>query len=119
MTCFVYLIGSEGVTPSCKIGVTKRPGDRVRTLQCGNPWLLWVEKTWKYDTRTSAEFVERVLHRALDGYRVQGEWFSIDCDAALKVIGWVLDRLDAQDFEPDEMFRRAEDMLDEIMMEGC
>jgi len=114
--CFVYLIGSEGLAPSCKIGITKNPDDRVKSLQCGNPNLLWVKKAWIFDSRQYAEFVERSLHCALSSLRLQGEWFAVDCDDAVEVIDWVICRLSKQDIDPNLLMTTADEMMDDILI---
>lgn len=57
-----------------KIGFTSScPHKRLRSLQTGSPnplRLIGLKWTTKAD--------EREMHRALDAYRVQGEWFDIN-----------------------------------------
>ncbi|GHB26471.1 GIY-YIG nuclease family protein [Salinicola rhizosphaerae] len=60
-----------------KIGFSKNPEKRIRTLQTGNSRKLaimgWLEK--------GDAFLEKRLHRKYEPYRLNGEWFSIEpCD---------------------------------------
>lgn len=111
--CFLYLIGSEGITPSCKIGIAKNPQQRLKTLQCGNPNLLWVSRAWEYQSRADAEDIERVMHESFSGYKMQGEWFSIDCDDAVIAMNSVFRNLH---LSSGVNTFRADDLLDKILM---
>ena len=41
----VYFIFQEGDDAKCKIGKSKKPNDRLRQLQTGNPNKLYIYKT--------------------------------------------------------------------------
>lgn len=114
--CFMYLIGSEGRFPACKIGITKNVDSRLKTLQCGNPNVLWVSKQWGYQSRATAEVMESIMHCAFSSYRMTGEWFSVHCDDAIKVMDWVFERLHKQDVDPNLLMLEGGDLLDEITM---
>lgn len=68
---FVYFAQPEGGGP-IKIGATKKhPEKRLSSLQTGSPVPLvlisWLPCEW---------WLEKALHRALDNFRVSGEWFA-------------------------------------------
>lgn len=67
---WVYLIGSprSGVV---KIGVSKDPERRLRSLRTGSPVALRL--LWK---KPGAEDLEEALHAYFSAYRVRGEWFD-------------------------------------------
>jgi hypothetical protein len=78
---FIYLI-SSGLTDKYKIGVSKKPPNRKKELQTGNPFELSVVKYYE------SEFcykIESVLHRLLkykkyvseDFSYLKGEWFNL------------------------------------------
>ena len=52
-----------------KIGKSRNPKHREKTLQSEEPDILMV-KTWDKD-------IERVLHKKYNNYRIRGEWFEL------------------------------------------
>jgi hypothetical protein len=60
-----------------KIGVTKYPGKRLGDIQSGNP-----AKVHLVASVPGGRELERMLHRFLSRYRVNGEWFSTGLDSA-------------------------------------
>lgn len=81
---YVYLIQLEG-TDIYKIGFAKKPGERIKTLQTGNPFKLILVES--YQTKRASK-VEKVLHRNYSSYKadeneykLQGEFFQLDIQA--------------------------------------
>ncbi|WP_107500574.1 GIY-YIG nuclease family protein [Streptomyces sp. sk226] len=75
---FVYLIGIVPVGPAVpyvKIGYTQDVWDRLRELQCGNPFELRV-----LSFLPGGREAEALIHCALVNHRVRGEWFHLGND---------------------------------------
>lgn len=71
----VYVIRCEG-TDCYKVGITRgEVGGRLRELQVGCPYRLVVVSSVIVD---NALRVEGLLHEALSGSHVRGEWFTLD-----------------------------------------
>lgn len=70
----VYLITDGFHT---KIGVAnnsiEKVEKRLRCIQTGSPYKLWIEKVFEGSFE-----LESLLHRSLDDYRLNGEWFVFD-----------------------------------------
>lgn len=68
---YVYFVQAE-YGGAVKIGKARNPRTRVNELQCGNPDLLVIRAVI-----VAARSTEGNLHRALDDYRLEGEWFHL------------------------------------------
>ncbi len=92
--CFLYLIASSAPLPAhinaeatiCKIGISADPDARLCSLQTSNPFPLEIDAEWHFPNRNMAMILERVAHKALELYRVRGEWFAVDLSLARYVI---------------------------------
>lgn len=77
-TCYVYLMHdlSNGYH---KIGISKDPQYRERTLQSEKPT---IEKVCakEFPTRQIAEAIEAALHKSYASKRLRGEWFNLDLE---------------------------------------
>lgn len=74
--CFVYLM-YDSSTNCYKIGISKRPQYREKTLQSQKPCIdLLFAKS--YPSRKLARAFENSLHKAYKEKHVRGEWFSLD-----------------------------------------
>lgn len=75
-TCYVYLMHdlSNGYH---KIGISKDPQYRERTLQSEKPT---IEKVCakEFPTRQIAEAIEAALHKSYAANRLRGEWFNLN-----------------------------------------
>lgn len=74
---FVYVV-SEGANGPVKVGVAKRPRQRLAELQIGNPRKLKLAGSWLAETRSRAIGVEFEVHAEMKRYRLRGEWLDID-----------------------------------------
>lgn len=81
---YVYIIGSEN--GPMKVGHTIDVSRRLRNHQRNSPQPLHVIATWNCGTAVDAQAAERYCHWLLREYRVQGEWFSVSPDVAVRVI---------------------------------
>lgn len=77
-TCFVYLMHDTS-NDFYKIGISKDPQYRERTLQSEKPT---IEKICakEFPTRQIAEALESALHKSFATKRIRGEWFSLTPD---------------------------------------
>lgn len=79
---YIYTIGysvelrttHEAFRP-VKVGVAADPKSRVRQLQSGNPYRLFILGTFE---GTQAD--EKWIHSKLEPYRMEGEWFDLPSD---------------------------------------
>lgn len=60
----------------CKIGISKNINGRLSEIQTGYPFPLSI-----YFTKPLSQprKTESILHKALDDFRLKGEWFYTDC----------------------------------------
>lgn len=77
---YVYLINLEG-TDVFKIGHSKNPKQRIKSLQTGNPYKLVLVESFK---SKRASQIEKTLHRRfassktdVDECKLQGEFFNL------------------------------------------
>lgn len=77
---FVYFIQQKGKgNQPVKIGYSKDPRERLKTLQTGNPRELLLRVNIPCETEALAIHLERCLHRIAGSKHraLQGEWFMI------------------------------------------
>lgn len=67
---YIYII-SDG--EQFKVGVSFDPDKRLRTMQTGNRRKLTLEHI---ELKNEPYKVEKVVHRQLQKYRTNGEWFE-------------------------------------------
>jgi predicted GIY-YIG superfamily endonuclease len=77
---FIYIIGSTN--GPYKIGFSKNPETRLRSLQTGNSDKLKVLYTENID-KSSVRFVENRIHSNLKHRQIKGEWFNIPLESAI------------------------------------
>lgn len=83
MTSYIYIIGSDN--PPYKIGISKNPDKRLKSLQTGHPFPLQIHSARLTDI-SETKYLERMIHQNLKFYRTKGEWFNIELkDAILEV----------------------------------
>lgn len=75
---FVYLIACQGIN-RVKIGYSADPNKRLKELSTGAPGQLVLLATWR-----GTQKHEAMLHKHLDKYRSQLEWFEIDAHLAMQ-----------------------------------
>lgn len=74
--CYVYLM-KDVSNNYYKIGISKTPEYRERTLQSEKPTIEMICNK-KLPARKIAEAFEKALHTAFADKRIRGEWFSLD-----------------------------------------
>jgi hypothetical protein len=79
----IYVIGAfhAGRLLAVKVGFSLYPRDRLESLQTGSPLKLEV-----LTTRPGDRLAEVALHRAMQAWRLRGEWFSPTIDV-LGILG--------------------------------
>ncbi len=82
-TCYTYLMQDEA-TGYYKIGMSKNPEYRERTLQCEKPTIVLLASR-KYYSRGEARDQERYLHQKYRLARVRGEWFNLTINEVIDV----------------------------------
>ena len=73
--CFVYLM-CDSKNGYHKIGISKTPEYRERTLQSEKPTIELVCAK-EYPSRKIAEAIESALHKVYERERIRGEWFNL------------------------------------------
>ena len=71
---FIYIIGST--QPPYKVGISKDPQRRLKSLQTGYPFPLQVLYT-KTTKICKTKLLEQVIHRHLKMHKTHGEWFDV------------------------------------------
>lgn len=71
----VYIIENE--LGFVKIGIAKDPEARLREIQIGTPFRVWVRDSRRVP---DARRIERFLHDRFKKYHIRGEWFDIPED---------------------------------------
>jgi hypothetical protein len=77
MTSFIYIIGAT--EPPYKVGISRDPNRRLKSLQTGYPYPLKLHYTKETDI-CKTKLLETVIHRHLKLYKTTGEWFNVKLD---------------------------------------
>ena len=86
----LYIIRMGGAGP-IKIGIATDPYSRMNELQTGNPQELQLIKVYDY-----CAMFEDKIHKELENYRMQGEWFA---NQALPVAVNIMNKYEGQNHE--------------------
>lgn len=76
---WIYIIGSED--KPYKIGLSKNPNKRLKSLQTGHPKLLKIHYTEEIP-ECKVRYIESCIHDALKLCKTHGEWFDISLENA-------------------------------------
>lgn len=71
---YLYAIGIE--SEFMKFGIAQDPQLRLSGVQTGCPVTIYLLAQMKVQNRTKAGELERLLHSAMQPYRLRGEWFN-------------------------------------------
>ena len=87
---FVYVIANlnsayEVVGP-VKVGISNNPLARMQSIQTGSASRLVLVSRYAFWKRSHAQRVERCFHDTCQVYRLEGEWFDINPDAAVSLM---------------------------------
>ena len=72
---YIYVIGSDN--PPYKVGISRDPAKRLKSLQTGHPFPLQLHFTKATDI-CKTKLLETVIHRHIKFHRTHGEWFNIN-----------------------------------------
>ena len=86
---YVYVIAAESTCSYVKIGISDNPHRRIRQLQTGSPFFLFVFGVFEAATREAAEGIEAAAHYIMDEARAAGEWFCVLADEARDTLKFV------------------------------
>ena len=75
---YIYVIGKDKRDSPVKIGTSTNPQGRLKVLQTANHEKLHIKHLVECKSVANASAMEREIHRKLDQYRVNGEWFSVE-----------------------------------------
>ena len=73
--CYVYLM-KDTANGRYKIGMSKKPEYRERTLQSEKPEITLICSKM-YSSRDEARKIEKELHQRFKNNRIRGEWFNL------------------------------------------
>ena len=74
-----------------KIGFTKDPDKRLRTLQTGNPKKLQIHYK-EMIGENEVKYIEKQIHKELKRKQVSGEWFNVSLDDAISEVKYAVMR---------------------------
>lgn len=77
---YLYVIGPNNGS-RVKLGFSKNPEQRLKTLQTAQPEKLLLHYKEKF-TEQQIRLYERTLHRELAHHRLSGEWFALTPEEA-------------------------------------
>jgi hypothetical protein len=83
----IYIIGTE--TPPYKIGFSKTPEKRLKSLQTGHPTKLSLHYV-KEIPDTQVKNIEKQIHKAITYKRTKGEWFNILLEDAISEVNFAV-----------------------------
>lgn len=86
---WIYVIG-DTASPY-KIGFTKDPDKRLKTLQTGNPKKLQIHYKEQIN-ENEVKYIEKQIHNELKRKQVSGEWFNISLDDAISEVKYAVMR---------------------------
>jgi len=81
---YLYAIGPNDNGP-IKIGFSKNPIQRIKTLQTAHPSPLVIHKMVAFET-DKIRLVEKSIHQSLSYKKKKGEWFNITPEEAIDFI---------------------------------
>jgi hypothetical protein len=77
---YLYAIGT--MENKQKIGFSKNPENRLKTLQTGNSEPLYLHYKFEINESTARKF-EMHVHKDLSYKRIKGEWFDMSVQEAI------------------------------------
>ena len=92
--CFIYVICQDGKncqTGPVKVGITKDPYSRIKSLQTGNHHRLSYALKLTVPNKEMAAFIESAFHSIQQENRMIGEWFDIGVSEATQIVAFYLE----------------------------
>lgn len=92
---FVYVVTASEFCQ--KIGISNNPASRLASLRTGhyqNLKLVFTVET------PHAEWAEAQAHKAMEKWRIRGEWFAVQASLAVDYVQWAVNASLGWDFKP-------------------
>lgn len=105
----VYFVVEKSNKPNLKIGYSRDSNNRLSSLQTGNPNKLILLWTFEAADRGT----EKEIHKALEDYRLQGEWFKWCREVMVYLDNFIFDVY----LQTEEFPMELEDVLRELSEE--
>lgn len=86
---YIYVIGGDA--PPYKIGISKDPQRRLKSLQTGHPYPLKIHHIEETDI-SMTKLLETTIHRHLKLHKTKGEWFDVSLENLLLDLRYVIMR---------------------------
>ena len=86
---YIYIIGGD--EPPFKVGISKNPNKRLKSLQTGHPYPLRIHSLKETDI-SQTKLLETVIHRNLKHLRTNGEWFDVPVKDLILEVEYVIMR---------------------------
>lgn len=86
---YIYIIGSN--SSPYKIGFSKEPQKRLKSLQTGHPFKLSLLYT-KEVSDQEVKNIEKQIHRVIGYKKSNGEWFNISLEEAISEVNFAVIR---------------------------
>lgn len=86
---YIYIIGSDN--PPYKVGISKDPQKRLKSLQTGHPQKLRIHLLKETDS-AKTKLLESAIHHNMKLYRTNGEWFNLPLEKIHSEIEFALIR---------------------------
>ena len=86
--CYVYVAHSPSIPHSFKVGSSKNPSARVRSLSDGLPQAYHIMREFKFQSKDDARIAEKNVHRTLEkaGKHIGNECFSGPLEEIIYII---------------------------------
>lgn len=82
---FVYLIGNDCQQ---KIGYSKCPNKRLKSLQTANHSKLKIHYAIEVPNEKAARKIESLIHKEHNHLRIKGEWFDMPMKEAINMMAY-------------------------------
>lgn len=86
---FIYIIGGDA--PPYKVGISRDPKRRLKSLQTGHPYPLTLHSVTETCV-SKTKLLETVIHRHLKMYKTNGEWFNVELNDLLLEVDYAIIR---------------------------
>lgn len=86
---YIYIIGGDN--PPYKVGISRDPEKRLKSLQTGHPQKLRIHLLKQTDS-TKTKLLESAIHHNMKFYRTHGEWFDMPLDKVCSEVEFALIR---------------------------
>ncbi len=71
---YVYVI--KDIHGVCKVGMSQNVAKRMKSLQTGHPIGFRLVRTFPFESKAHARYIERSIHLMYANHKLRGEWFN-------------------------------------------